>query len=1166
MMYRAHFGLIHPPFNNTPDPAFYYSTPDHEEAIATLQYATHHRKGFVLITGEIGAGKTLIGRIFLRQIEGECDTAVITDTRLGHNQLLAAICRELSIEVSQNAGHLELMERLQTHLLEQYARDRSVVVLVDEAQTLPDESFETLRMLGNLEADDAKLLQVCILGQPELRRRFGQPKLKQLDQRLFRRFHLDALNRDQTGEYIRHRLSVAGLAGGDLFTPEAMDLIHAASEGIPRVINQICDNALLTAYGEHRDVVDVSVIERVLDQEADHRAISHRSPVDEALAIVEQPAGITPTKCEAASPDEAPEPPEPATATDLGAPSAGPPEGSDAPAPTDRPSAAPRRADVQDRETTPTDDEARSDVSRLHQMLRQITEQRDTVQVRLDGYREELQTMIEEIMSRTSSTERQLDALARSHAGREEIEVFRSRQEERITQVLDEVQRQRHEFSRMLEQLQVEWSATRDQAVAMSQTSIAPEALDQLAERLGRQENDVRALSRNITSQMSVLRGSVRDLLEHAAAVPELLESRDDHDQKLQALQEAGEEHGRTLSALDASVRRGETAMVELDGRIEALREQVQTRLETVGETLRDIEGRSASTDDLARLRQAHTEALTEINARINEESRAIEKLRASIESASAGLAADQQQHVNALNHRLSEQADQLDQLRREWVEHHASLNQRILELGREQDARHEALLGRLDQHRRAVQELVDGVLGRCQAAEQQLEALAGSGVDRADMEAWQRDQVDQAARMRADLEKHRQTLHEGFGELMAQYQATRSQLESLTAEKASAADLQDVRTQTGDIQNALEQLEAKRARIETVVEAINARCEEASRRLDEESSRHQRDVEDLNRRWQALMSSVESLAATTTPLSRFEEREQAVSDGLESLGRRVDEVREDQSFTLRTIVDKMQEMARKLEQLESRKAPEPVQFRLTPSETAELARLLDAASAERRTLQGERERAGDVAAQLRQASSEIHEVMQEWSRNADDVRRRSDELRHSAQTSTRLIRVMKRYHQALDAKLKSERWQNELERGEALTRRLEQALGDARTMHQQLLAARSDAEDEAAGWSRRHEQAKALSDRLGELIGNAESTTGQFHKMLAGIARNAAGISQAIAAARRTDEQERPSVTRMTNRQHNGSAEKAHRSEGKPEQPVVWPALKTRTYQPQAS
>ncbi len=266
-MYCSHFGLHRPPFNNTPDPTFYFSTPEHEEALATLQYIVFQRKGFVLVTGEVGAGKTLIGRMFLRQVDRSASVAVISHTNLTGRQLLAAICHEFELDTPPDATNLQLTERLQNYLLEQFAQDRFAVVLLDEAQNLPDESFEELRMLGNLEADDAKLLQICILGQPELRERFHDPRLRQIDQRLFRRFHLPALSRANTEAYIRHRLRVAGCDRSDLFTKVKNALLgeQNAAESVTRLclaLNGVMRHSQLDA-----DSV-VSSIQSTIEREA----------------------------------------------------------------------------------------------------------------------------------------------------------------------------------------------------------------------------------------------------------------------------------------------------------------------------------------------------------------------------------------------------------------------------------------------------------------------------------------------------------------------------------------------------------------------------------------------------------------------------------------------------------------------------------------------------------------------------------------------------------------------------------------------------------------------------------------------------------------------------------------------------------------------------------
>jgi type II secretory pathway predicted ATPase ExeA len=265
-MYADFFGLRELPFNNTPDPRFFYSTPDHEEALALLIYAVKERKGFVLLTGEVGAGKTLVSRMMLRHFGTSIAFANINHALHTAGDLMESLCSEFELPYQHGEGNAQLVRTLHDFLLAKFAQNTPVALLLDEAQNLPIEAFEQLRMIGNLEADDAKLLQIAIVGQPELQRLFQSPQLRQLKQRLFRSYHLPALDRKSTEGYVRYRLSVAAAKDVAIFAPRAVDRIYAVSGGLPRLINTVCDNAMLSAYSADRRRIDEDFLESVLAQ------------------------------------------------------------------------------------------------------------------------------------------------------------------------------------------------------------------------------------------------------------------------------------------------------------------------------------------------------------------------------------------------------------------------------------------------------------------------------------------------------------------------------------------------------------------------------------------------------------------------------------------------------------------------------------------------------------------------------------------------------------------------------------------------------------------------------------------------------------------------------------------------------------------------------------
>jgi len=248
-IYNDYFGLKESPFSIAPNPQYLYMSDRHREALAHLLYGIQGDGAFILLSGEVGTGKTTICRCLLEQIPSQVDTAFILNPKLTAGELLAAACDDLKIQYPKDATIKVLTDCMNAYLLEAHAKDRRTVLIIDEAQNLSTEVLEQLRLLTNLETNQRKLLQIILLGQPELLSLLAKPELRQLSQRITARFHLDALNREEISAYIKHRLTIAG-AKGSFFSKPAIDRIYKISQGIPRIINLICDRSLLGTYSE----------------------------------------------------------------------------------------------------------------------------------------------------------------------------------------------------------------------------------------------------------------------------------------------------------------------------------------------------------------------------------------------------------------------------------------------------------------------------------------------------------------------------------------------------------------------------------------------------------------------------------------------------------------------------------------------------------------------------------------------------------------------------------------------------------------------------------------------------------------------------------------------------------------------------------------------------
>lgn len=262
--YLQFYGLKEAPFTITPNPRFLYLSAKHREALNHLLYGIRERKGFVQLTGEVGAGKTTLCRALLEQLPHEqFSTALILNPVLHPDQMMAAIATEFGLDV-RGKDRFQTLQILNHFLLEEMAKQRDVILIIDEAQNLTNDLLEQVRLISNLETDDRKLIQIVLMGQPELRDRLNEHSLRQLRQRITIRYHLRPLRFAEVKDYIRHRLHVSGANGTPYFSMGAVWRVFKYSKGIPRLVNAVCDKCLLAGFVHQRDGINFGLAGRAV--------------------------------------------------------------------------------------------------------------------------------------------------------------------------------------------------------------------------------------------------------------------------------------------------------------------------------------------------------------------------------------------------------------------------------------------------------------------------------------------------------------------------------------------------------------------------------------------------------------------------------------------------------------------------------------------------------------------------------------------------------------------------------------------------------------------------------------------------------------------------------------------------------------------------------------
>ena len=291
-MYKDYFGFKESPFSIAPNPRYLYMSKMHQEALAHLVYGATSEGCITLLTGEVGTGKTTISRYFLKRLPKDTDIAVIINPKLTVDELLSTICDEFRITVPTDAPTTkDYIDSLNHYLLEAHSSGRQAVLMIDEAQNLELEVLEMLRLLTNLETDKRKLLRIFLLGQSELSSILARPDLEQIGQRITGRYHIKGLKRDDVSAYISHRIAVAGGGRMQLFSKGAVKEIFEISRGIPRLINSLCDCALLGAYSENKDVVGKKIIKKAAAEIFEHNQATKKTPFSVRYILL--PACIT---------------------------------------------------------------------------------------------------------------------------------------------------------------------------------------------------------------------------------------------------------------------------------------------------------------------------------------------------------------------------------------------------------------------------------------------------------------------------------------------------------------------------------------------------------------------------------------------------------------------------------------------------------------------------------------------------------------------------------------------------------------------------------------------------------------------------------------------------------------------------------------------------------